>query len=60
MASPTTIDVVVDELWITEVANIPINKPTTGFDVPAMSVSAKPFPNNFIEVLIRSMLKRKR
>jgi hypothetical protein len=57
---PTIIDVVEDELCITEVTKIPINKPTMGLDVELISVSANPFPNNLSDDPIRSILNRNR
>jgi hypothetical protein len=55
---PTTMEVVVEELWISEVASIPMNKPTSGLEVLVIRVSARSLPNIFIEVPIRSMLNR--
>jgi hypothetical protein len=43
-----------------EVDNIPIKRPTNGFDVFAISVSANPLPNSFNESPIKLILKRKR
>ena len=43
-----------------EVDKMPINRPTKGFVVVAMRVSAKPLPNILSEVPINSRLKRKR
>ena len=54
------VDVVEDELCIREVAKIPMNKPTIGLDVELISVSANPFPNNFKDDPIRSILNRNR
>jgi len=53
---PTTIDVVVDDDCIKDVARIPINNPTKGFEVVWISVVANPFPNIFREVPINSKL----
>jgi hypothetical protein len=47
-----------EELWINDVARIPINKPTTGLEVFDKRVSAKPFPNNLNEEPIKSILNR--
>ena len=58
--SPTTMEVVLEELWTTEVDRMPMKRPTMGFEVPAIKASAKPFPNSFIELPMRSMLRRKR
>ena len=41
-------DVVVDELWNKVVANIPINKATSGLLVVDITSFAKPPPNNFM------------
>jgi hypothetical protein len=56
--NPTTIDVVVEEDWIREVARIPMNKPTNGLVVVSIRVSARPFPNILRDVPINSKLKR--
>ena len=57
---PTTMDVVEEEDWIIEVARIPMNRPTIGFVVVAIRVSANPSPNNLREAPISSKLKRNR
>jgi hypothetical protein len=57
---PTTIEVVEDELWIREVAKMPINKPTNGLEVVAIRVSAKPLPKSFRDDPIKLMLSKKR
>jgi hypothetical protein len=58
--NPTTIEVVDEEDWMMEVARIPMNRPTKGLVVVAISVSAKPLPNILSEVPISSRLKRNR
>jgi hypothetical protein len=55
---PTIIDVVHDELWTILVANIPINRPTKGFDVVLIRSSAKPLPKPLRAVPIRPMPRR--
>jgi hypothetical protein len=57
---PTTMDVVVEELWMTDVVKMPMNRPTKGLEVPLMRLSEKPLPNIFIDVPIMSILKRNR
>jgi hypothetical protein len=56
--NPTTIEVVDEEDWMREVARIPMNRPTRGFVVVAISVSAKPLPNILRDAPISSRLKR--
>ncbi len=46
---PTTKDVVVEELCMSEVATIPTNNPMNGLDVVCINCSANPFPNNLRE-----------
>jgi hypothetical protein len=58
--NPTTIEVVDEEDWMMEVERIPMNKPTNGLVVVAISVSAKPLPNILREVPMSSRLKRNR
>jgi hypothetical protein len=58
--NPTTMVVVVDELWIMPVATKPMSNPATGSDTMLMSCSAKPRPANLKAELIRSILKKKR
>jgi hypothetical protein len=47
--SPTVIEVVVEELWTSVVARIPMKSPTNGLEVRSISVSAKPLPKNLNE-----------
>jgi hypothetical protein len=49
-----------EEDWTMEVANIPMNRPTKGFVVVAIRVSANPSPNILSEVPMSSRLKRNR
>jgi hypothetical protein len=56
---PTTMEVVEDDDWITEVAKTPIKKPTNGLAVVSMRLSAKPRPTIFSDVPIKSRLKMK-
>ena len=58
--NPTTIEVVDEEDWTMEVERIPMNRPTNGLVVVAISVSAKSLPNILREVPMSSRLKRKR
>jgi hypothetical protein len=55
---PTTMEVVVEELWTRLVAKIPINKPTKGLEVVLMRLSAKPSPKHLKATPIRPMLTR--
>jgi hypothetical protein len=55
---PTTIEVVVEELWTTLVARIPIRSPTKGFEVVFSRLSAKFFPKPLKAVPIRPILSR--
>jgi hypothetical protein len=57
---PTTIEVVVEELWIRLVASIPMNKPTKGLEVVFIRFSAKPLPKPLNAEPIRPMLTRKK
>ncbi len=43
--NPTTVEVVMDELWTMLVARIPMKRPTSGLDVVAIRRSEKPAPN---------------
>jgi hypothetical protein len=56
---PTTIDVVDDELCISDVAKTPINSPTKGFDVVAIRLSANSLPKILNEAPINPILRRK-
>lgn len=57
---PTVIDVVVEELWMMLVVNIPMSSPTIGWDVVSIKVSANPFPMSLKEVHISWMERMKR
>jgi hypothetical protein len=57
---PTTIEVVVDELWMILVAKIPINNPTKGSEVVRIRSSAKVRPKPLKAAPIRPMLTRNR
>jgi hypothetical protein len=58
--SPTTIVVVVEELWMMPVATNPRMSPATGSDTVLMSCSANPLPAILKAVLINSILEKKR
>ncbi len=58
--SPTTIVVVVEELWIRLVARKPISRPASGSAVVFRSCSASPRPPILNAVLISSMLEKNR
>ena len=58
--SPTTIVVVVDELWIRLVARKPMIRPATGSAAVFSNCSANPRPPILKAVLISSMLKKNR
>jgi len=58
--SPTTREVVVDELCTRLVARIPVNNPTKGLEYELISCSAKPLPNNWKDTPMSLMLARKR
>ncbi|KPL05945.1 hypothetical protein AMJ71_10345 [candidate division TA06 bacterium SM1_40] len=58
--SPTTSEVVSDELCIRAVARMPMNRPVSGFEVAATSLSAIPSPNSRNADPRREMLRRKR
>ena len=45
---------------MTEVARIPMKRPTSGLDVVVIRVSANPLPNILREVPMSSRLKRNR
>jgi hypothetical protein len=55
----TVMDVTVEELCTSDVARIPMNKPTNGFDVMRSSCSATPCPINLNDSPISSMLVKK-
>ncbi len=57
---PTTIVVVVEELWIRLVARNPMMSPARGSDAVDTNCSAKPRPAILKAALIRSMEKKKR
>jgi len=52
--------VVKDELWVSAVARIPMNRPVKGSEVVLSRVSAKPLPNSLKAAPINWMLRRKR
>ena len=58
--SPTTMVVVVEELWMIPVATNPRMRPATGSDTVLMSCSANPRPAILKAVLINSMLVKNR
>jgi hypothetical protein len=58
--NPTTIEVVVEELWIKLVVRIPINKATKGLLVVRINSWATSLPKILKDVLKREMLRRKR
>ena len=57
---PTTIEVVVEELWTMLVASMPIRSPTKGLEVVLTRFSAKSFPKPLKAAPIRPMLSRKK
>ena len=56
---PTTMDVVLDELWISDVASSPIISPTTGLVVVAMSCLLNSLPISLKAAPNRAMAHRK-
>ena len=56
---PTTIEVVLDELWISEVASRPIIRPITGLVVVAISCSLNPLPSILKAAPNRAIAHRK-
>ncbi len=46
--------------WLTVLAMMPIKRPTKGLDVVVRSYSAKSFPKNVIDELIKAMLTKNR
>jgi hypothetical protein len=53
-------EVTADELCTILVARIPMNRPTKGFDVKVIILSANPFPSNLKELPMSLMLTRKK
>jgi hypothetical protein len=58
--NPTTIVVVVEELWIMLVARNPMRSPASGSDAVLRSCSARPLPLILNAALINSILAKKR
>tara|TARA_B100000315_G_C14587041_1_gene593576 strand:+ start:963 stop:1157 length:195 start_codon:yes stop_codon:yes gene_type:complete len=57
---PTTIEVVVDELWTRLVARIPIKRPIKGLEVVLIRPSAKSLPKPLKAEPIKPILTKKR
>ena len=55
----TTIEVVAEELWTTEVERMPATRPTKGLEVISMRVFEKSFPSSLKAPPMVSMLKKK-
>ena len=57
---PTTIEVVLDELWISEVASRPIIRPITGLESIDSRLLLKSLPSSLKAAPNRAMAVRKR